>query len=638
MITIPELKLIAILVSILLIPPLAYGEYLGSIAVDISYTNGDRADYSSISMKVYQDFSKTPYKEIEAISGNPFNIISLPTGHQYKIVVYANGMSSGVGYVTLQESQQDVHINIPIPGGMRLNLFYNDGETPISSALISLKSSDNKTWVDGITDVNGRTVRFWVESTTENEHYTVDVKIGKHLLYSYFPLVLQPGIPQEIKIVTPWQAKFSSLVTVQLFNQQGKTVSISEGSFAVDLLSESGEKILQSKVNQIGEADFSNLKVGDYVFRAINLNDNSEWGRSSVTIDGTKTNFSILKNQTSVPIVQPTPRPTISSCNCVAFRLDNVQDYWLDNVQTKIIDTFAQKNTGITLGVIVKVFGNDSKLINDVKSKVASNTTIEIGVNGWSFEDFTSYNKTQQTMLLHQSKDKITSILGVTPFVFIPPFGKINNDTFYAMDKNGFTFDSAITGTSPPALLSDKIHNIPATVFTGYTYLENGTLQSITNDNIINGIQSSMQNYGFAVVTLNFQDYAANNGTRKENAPDLDKISKIQSLLDKVHDKGFRIATLSEVGNILSKPPMPSWIKDSANSWSEGNTPKGEFLKSIEYLVKEKIIQGLPASTSELKTMPDWVKHIAKWWSSELISDDEFINGIEFLLKQGIIN
>src|SRR5947208_11872233 len=103
MITIPELKLIAILVSILLIPPLAYGESLGSIAVDVSYTNGDRADYSSISMKVYQDFGNTPYKEIESILGNPFNIISLPTGHQYKIVVYANGISSGVGFVTLQD-------------------------------------------------------------------------------------------------------------------------------------------------------------------------------------------------------------------------------------------------------------------------------------------------------------------------------------------------------------------------------------------------------------------------------------------------------------------------------------------------------------------------------------------------------
>ncbi|HEX5456883.1 MAG TPA: hypothetical protein VFX64_00680, partial [Candidatus Nitrosotalea sp.] len=58
--------------------PAAFADTSGSIAVTLTYTNGDTADYWPVSFKIYQDSSQTPYKEIESITGNPFNIISLP--------------------------------------------------------------------------------------------------------------------------------------------------------------------------------------------------------------------------------------------------------------------------------------------------------------------------------------------------------------------------------------------------------------------------------------------------------------------------------------------------------------------------------------------------------------------------------
>jgi len=36
--------------------------------------------------------------------------------------------------------------------------------------------------------------------------------------------------------------------------------------------------------------------------------------------------------------------------------------------------------------------------------------------------------------------------------------------------------------------------------------------------------------------------------------------------------------------------------------------------------------------------IPSWIKNNAKWWSEGLISDEEFVKGIEFLITNGIIN
>ena len=77
--------LIVILSITVLVTIPVYGETMGSIAITLVYTNGDTADYWPVSLKIYQDFNTTPYKEIVSLSGNPFNIVSLPVGHKYKI-------------------------------------------------------------------------------------------------------------------------------------------------------------------------------------------------------------------------------------------------------------------------------------------------------------------------------------------------------------------------------------------------------------------------------------------------------------------------------------------------------------------------------------------------------------------------
>jgi hypothetical protein len=97
------------------------------------------------------------------------------------------------------------------------------------------------------------------------------------------------------------------------------------------------------------------------------------------------------------------------------------------------------------------------------------------------------------------------------------------------------------------------------------------------------------------------------------------------------------LKTEKEVSSTNAK--IPSWIKNSAGWWAEDIVGDDEFIQSIQFLIKEKII-SIPLSKENSfnsQEIPDWVKNNAGWWSADLISDGEFMKGIEFLGEQGII-
>ncbi len=622
-----------------LIPASSFADTTGSIAVTLVYTNEDTADYWPVSLVIYQDSSQTPYKVMESLTGNPFNIVSLPLAHQYKIVAYANSMYSSVAYVNLQQPQQDVTIKLPLPGGMRVNAFYSDGLTPIANATVYVRAAqDNKTWGHSVTNANGESLRFWIEPTTSpGDHYIVDVHIGNHLVYSYSPVYLRPGTSQEIKVTTNWPAIVNSLVTVKVLDSQSHPVLPIEGKFSVSLFDSAGTKVSESPVTSRGEADFANLKVGDYTFKVTKTGYNSTWATTSVTEDGTQTVFQIIQSQvaptpaptvvppspptsTHIPTTISTPKP-IPICNCVAFRLDNVQDYWLDNVQTKIVDSFDSKDAGITVGIIGKAFGNDSMLVNYLKSKIPDGN-IDIAINGWSFEDFTALTKDQQSNLLQQSKTKISNLLSVAPAVFLPPYEKANSDTLYSMASNDMTITSASPTLKIPSDL-DKIHNYPANIFSGV--LAQNTNQSMLNDKLVSSISDTIKTSGYAIVTINFQDYAQGNASAKTNTPDMEKIQNLQLLIDDIQNKGYKITTISNMPNMFK--PQAAWTA-SAFQWSQDKIPDAEFLGTVKSMIPSSM-----APSYNFTTIPSWVKGTAKLQSQGLISEDEFLNAIQYLVQ-----
>ncbi|MGQ0771931.1 MAG: cupredoxin domain-containing protein [Nitrososphaerota archaeon] len=85
-------------------------------------------------------------------------------------------------------------------------------------------------------------------------------------------------------------------------------------------------------------------------------------------------------------------------------------------------------------------------------------------------------------------------------------------------------------------------------------------------------------------------------------------------------------------------PAIPQWIKENAEWWADGKISDAEFIDSIEYLAKEKIITiKKTSSAGQSETIPAWIRTTASWWSDGSITDDEFARGLEYLANSGII-
>jgi len=81
-------------------------------------------------------------------------------------------------------------------------------------------------------------------------------------------------------------------------------------------------------------------------------------------------------------------------------------------------------------------------------------------------------------------------------------------------------------------------------------------------------------------------------------------------------------------------------FRTNAKWWADGITSDDEFVTSIQYMIKTRIIRisDLPSSSGETQTeIPDWLRQNVKWWSDGQLSDSEFVSGIKWFIEKGII-
>jgi len=108
----------------------------------------------------------------------------------------------------------------------------------------------------------------------------------------------------------------------------------------------------------------------------------------------------------------------------------------------------------------------------------------------------------------------------------------------------------------------------------------------------------------------------------------------------------FLVAVLT-IPVSLAQDAIPSWIKNNAGWWANDEITENEFLRGIEYLIKNDIIviSSIPSSeTPEIsidfsytKLVPDWIKNNAGWWADGQIADNSFVSGIQWLISNSII-
>jgi len=283
-----------------------YVEPNGSLTMNVQYPSADPANARMLSMKIYRDFDTKPYMEISSVSDNPYTV-TLPMYHQYKIQTFVNSMLSGVNLITLDSTNQNIDVNIPWGGTILVSAYFDDGQTPISGASVSIRSQDNKTRATGVTDSDGSATRFSLPSTNvDGNYYIIDVKINNHLTFSSDHVTLQPENINKIKLVAPWHSMIENLITVKVYNQT-KVLPSNGQTYAVQMYDDQGNKLSESPVNIHGEGYFWSMQVGDYVFKVVKASNGTVLGNMFVTVDGTKNNFDMtIQNHT------PSTKPVLN--------------------------------------------------------------------------------------------------------------------------------------------------------------------------------------------------------------------------------------------------------------------------------------------------------------------------------------
>lgn len=380
-----ETKIMPVLILILLVPLTSYGQQTGTLEIDLKSMGGEMADYHGTALKIYQNNGKIPFTTIDSLSGNPYKI-SLPMGYQYKVEVYASSMYANVGYVNLQDNNEKLELVMPNPGSALFTAVYNDGTTPINNATVTVKSGNGtyEYWTPSTTNEDGDTVRFWLQPTvTNDDHYVANISIGTNLSFSYSPVNILPGMSNNIKIVTPWPSVAPTLVA-SIYKSSLQKISKSDGNFVVQLYDNNENKVSESKVDVRGEAYLSNLKVGSYILRAIDLNDdnNRTWGVTNIILDGKQTSVKIFKNQTNNGILNTTQTVLYSneaSVNSIPITIsENLKTTsssdilfaikeWSDSSMTVVSDSKLLSGMGIKANHIPYWMTNNAKWVMNGK-------------------------------------------------------------------------------------------------------------------------------------------------------------------------------------------------------------------------------------------------------------------------------
>lgn len=259
------------------------------------------------------------------------------------------------------------------------------------------------------------------------------------------------------------------------------------------------------------------------------------------------------------------------TCQCVAFRLDDVQDHYLNKVNMQIMKVFQEKNASLTLGIVGNFFGQDEKLISLIKDRINNNNPeLAISNHGWNHEDFRRFSIENQSLLIKRTNEKINHILGVIPSVFIAPFDVFNNDTLVALTENGIKYITAFVDYDPGPYASSKDgmpYHFPSAATTSNN---NDTFWwGIKHQDTFEQIQNSVLKYGFAVVEMHPYEYS--NKHRYSFKPfdindkegtfsygdaiknwdkagiDWSQIRELQLLIDDVKNKGYAIVPIEKM-------------------------------------------------------------------------------------------
>ena len=628
-------------------------EEFESVVLSLIYPNGDKLDLSSSKLVILKND-----KIIEEIMGEyemQYFEVKLSKGEGYRAIAYVDDMYAGTSWFDVPLDEDIKKIFVQPSGGLKLNVFYSNGKAPLSDAKVIIKSHQGNSIREGFLDLDGNSPRFWLSSTKDaKDFYIAEIILSDNLVYQTNPIRLGSGT-KDFKITTLWPEIIEYPVTFTFLKDNNSKLNKNDGDFLAELYDYEGEKV-SSKITR-GEAQFSKLKVGEYGLSLFKINNNESeqelWLNQTLIISGTddseilfiKKPETIQSSSTGNENVKLDEIPK-DNCNCVAFRLDDVQDFWLNDVQIQVIKLFQTKKIPLTIGIIASNFGEDAKLTEFLVDSVERpDSKLEVANHGLGSEGMTNYDYNKQNEFIKSSNQKISSILNVKPITFIPPQNLFNNDTLQSLYDNQMTHisSSMVKGDNPPYPFENAdVYRFPESATTGEYDPEMDQFVGVPSLVTYQNAMDSLQNYGFAVITMHPQEFSEIQDGVLVNQINQRQIQELETLLEHLQKESFSFRSIKNINSILEEKShdLPRWIKNNAAWWFDGKISDNEFTVGIQFLVDKKIIKIPQVENSEnknVKEIPLWVKTNAKWWSENLISDEDFIQGIQFLLQNGII-
>jgi len=266
-------------------------------------------------------------------------------------------------------------------------------------------------------------------------------------------------------------------------------------------------------------------------------------------------------------------RPSItgSPCNCVIFRLDDVIDWSLSNINVAIMHYFLVENRPLSVEIIVSNFGDSyphGKIYNKTLEGYKAGL-FEIGIHHWARERYNATDYDTQVSLLNQSNDKLQKLFGARSTLFAPPKNEFNADTIRAMANAGITTFSTTyheeRATTNPYKVSaaydtgkalihlskvngTKIYHVPV----GISYL-GLTKMGYSGENmtgeLVRRAEANIGKYGYSIIALHPTDLAIIDPSTGNpvNQVDPAKFQVLMDTIDVLESKGYSFGKIKSV-------------------------------------------------------------------------------------------
>lgn len=513
----------------------SYGDSF-NVQIDLHYENGDRVPAYELFFIIYPDH-KPPFRitpdEIPAQ-------FTLDSGHKYNAELFVNDMFiEGFSIDLISEPTQSFEIYVPTPSGLLFSIFYDDGRTVLEDATISVKSHIGNEWRNLKTAYDGKTYRTWVQSTTyDDNYYTATISLSENINYTVDEIHLDPGESKILIINTSWSKEIDS-IKIKTYDNTGSLLKKSKNHYLQIL---DGNILLREvKIPHFGTLLFDLVPIGEYQLKLIEkISENvfHTWAIEDIVVSGEILVYDIQKE--SHPITD------MNSCNCVSFRFDDLQDFWLTEQQHEIINIFERNNAGLTLGLIGKWNGDDYQNIEFIKSAL-KNENFELANHGWIHENFSLLSFDEQQTLISDSNEKIFKVFETNPKTFIPPLNAFNQDTLSILEINGFENISSSVHWDEPDSDDVTLNHFPQITEVGYW--DNGKQKFVGNNphKIFEEAIGFSNQYGYAVIMMHPQDFSIFRDGEYTSELDYNALNDLQLLLDMFENSGLDIVPIGQI-------------------------------------------------------------------------------------------